>query len=107
GLPPESGNTSAKELTMAISADLTVDNSTPAHGDTITVTYSITGNDATDPATLTISGSVLVDGQRYTATTSVVLPGTDPAEVAYETPTCDQLTFAPTSDPAAFTALVP
>jgi hypothetical protein len=92
---------------MAVTADLTVDNPTPDHGETITVTYSITGNDDIDPATMTISGSVLVGGQRYEATTTVVIPGTEAADVAYETPTCDGLTFESTSDPAAFTAVIP
>ena len=92
---------------MAVSADLAVDNSTPDHGDTIVVTYSISGNDPSDPTTATISGSVLVGGQSYEVSTTVVLPGSEAADVAYQTPLCDGLTFEATSDPAAFSSIVP
>jgi hypothetical protein len=92
---------------MAVSCDLNVDNATPNHGDTITVTYEVTGNDAVDPSQATISGRVVIAGENYDVTTTVTLPGTDAADVTYETPTCDELEFEATSDETAFTAVVP
>lgn len=92
---------------MAVSCDLNVDNSTPDHGDTITVTYSVDGNDPVDPQGATIRGQVVVGGTTYNVSTSVTLPGTPAADVSYETPTCDGLTFSQGGSDAEFTAVVP
>jgi hypothetical protein len=92
---------------MAVSCALNVDNSTPDHGDTITVTYSVDGNDPVDPQGATIKGQVVVGGTTYNVSTSVTLPGTPAADVSYETPTCDGLEFTQGGSDAEFTAVVP
>jgi hypothetical protein len=92
---------------MAVSCDINAAPSAPNHGDTITVTYSVSGNDPIDPANAVIAGRVVVGGTGYDVSTSVTLPGTPSASVSYDTPTCPELTFTSTSDPAVFTAVVP
>jgi len=92
---------------MAVSCDLNVDNAAPAHGDTITVIYSVDGNDPLDPSGATIRGQVVVGGTAYNVSTSVTLPGTPAADVTFETPTCDGLTFQQGGSDAEFTAVVP
>jgi hypothetical protein len=92
---------------MAISCDINVDDPTPQHGDTLTVTYTVDGNDPVDPTGATISGRVVVAGVGYDVSTQVTLPGTPAAQVTYSSPTCPGLTFAATADPAVFTAVVP
>jgi hypothetical protein len=81
--------------------------SAPAHGATLTVTYSVTGNDPTAPSSARIEGSVVVGGVPYDVATSVTLPGSPAATVSFEAPTCPSLTFAATADPAVFTSVVP
>jgi hypothetical protein len=92
---------------MAISCDLNAGDPTPAHGDTLTVTYTVDGNDPLDPTGATISGRVVVGGVGYDVSTAITLPGTPAAAVSYSNPTCPGLTFAATADPAVFTAVVP
>ena len=92
---------------MAVTCDLGVDNSTPNHGDTITVTYTVTGNDAVDPSAATISGRVVVGGVGYDVSTSVTLPGTPAAAVSYGVPACTGLDFLASADPAVFTSVIP
>ena len=92
---------------MAVSCDLNIDNSAPAHGDTITVIYSVDGNDPLDPSSATIQGQVVVGETAYNVTTQVTLPGTPAADVSYEVPTCDGLTFQQGGSDAEFTAVVP
>ena len=94
---------------MAVSADASVDNATPAHGDTITFTYTVTGNDAIDPAQDTISGVVTIGGADIVCTTTLTLPGTPAASESFAQPTSASgvLSFVSTPDPAVFTAVVP
>jgi hypothetical protein len=92
---------------MAVSCDINVDNPAPDHGDTITVTYSVDGNDPVDPQGATVRGRVVVGGTAYNVSTQVTLPGTPAADVTYETPTCDGLEFAQGGSDAEFTAVVP
>jgi hypothetical protein len=92
---------------MAVSCDISANPSAPNHGDTITVTYSVTGNDPIDPASATVSGRVVVGGVPYDVATQITLPGTPAAGVTYAVPACPGLTFAATADPATFTAAVP
>jgi hypothetical protein len=92
---------------MAISCDLNVDDPTPQHGDTLTVTYSVDGNDPVDPTGATISGRVVVGGVGYDVSTQITLPGTPAASVSYGTPECPGLTFLATANAAVFTAVVP
>jgi len=94
---------------MAVSADGNVDNATPGHGDTITFTYTVTGNDTIDPAQDTISGVATIGGQDFVCTTTLTLPGTPAASESFAQPTSEsgKLSFSSTSDPAVFTAVVP
>lgn len=92
---------------MAINCFMDASPSAPDHGDTLTVSYSVTGNDPVSPSTARISGTVVVGGTSYDVSTTVTLPGSPPSEVTYEVPECDGLTFAPTADEAVFSAVVP
>jgi hypothetical protein len=92
---------------MAVSCDISATPSAPNHGDTITVIYSVTGNDPVDPSSASITGRVVVAGIPYDVATSVTLPGTPAGTVTYAVPACSGLTFAATADPATFTAVVP
>jgi hypothetical protein len=92
---------------MAVSCDISANPSAPNHGDTLTVTYSVSGNDAVDPSSATITGRVIVGGTAYDVTTQVTLPGTPAATVNYAMPTGGGLSFAATADPSVWTAVVP
>lgn len=92
---------------MAISCSMSVDDPTPGHGQTITVTYAVDGNDPVDPTGANISGRIVVDGIGYDLTAGLTKPGTPAGQVLYSTPTCPGLTFQATADPAVFTAVMP
>ena len=92
---------------MAISCDIGASPSAPHHGDTLTVTYTVTGNDPVDPSAANVTGRVVVDGIPYDVSTSITKPGTPAAPVSYAIPACPGLTFSATADPATFTAVVP
>jgi hypothetical protein len=94
---------------MAVSCSLGANPSAPNHGDTLTVTYTVTGNDPVDPSQATITGRVVVGGIAYDVSTAVTLPGTPAAAVSYIVPVSSDpsLIFAATADPAVFTAPVP
>lgn len=86
---------------------LTLDNDHPAHGDTVTATYTVGGNDGAPARPVTVSGTASIDCQEFTASGVVTLPGTDPLPESFDAPVCDGLTFVATDDPAVWTALVP
>ena len=93
---------------MAISCSINADNTTPAHGDTLTLTYTVDGNDPVDPAGATISGRAVVGGTAYDVTTTVTVPGSSALGEVFDVPTCPDLPgFTGTSDPAVFTTTVP
>lgn len=93
---------------MPVSCDINVDDPTPAHGDTITVSYEVDGNDPVDPTSATIRGRAVVGGIAYDVSTQMTLPGTPAAGVVYDVPSCAELPgFTVTSDPAVFTTTVP
>ena len=92
---------------MAISAQITVIPSAPGHGDIVTATYSVSGNDASLPSQATVAGQVVVGGQEFDVSTSIMLPGAPAEDVTYAVPTCPGLTFVATDSPAVFTAVVP
>lgn len=92
---------------MAVSCFIDASPNAPASGDTITATYSVTGNDGTPPQSARLDGSVVVGGTNYDVSTTITLPAVAPADVTYEVPTCPGLTFVATADPAVFTAVVP
>lgn len=92
---------------MAVTVTLTVTPAAPAHGATVTATYAVTGNDPGPAQSGTVSGKVTVGGTDIQVATTVTLPGTPALPVTYAVPACPGLTFAPTPNPAAFTAVVP
>lgn len=98
---------------MTITAALVVTPSTPNHGDTVTATYSVTGNIGTpagDPVAGSVIGDVTVGTDVLHAVTTITLPGTPavaPLAEAYSVPVLAGLTFAATGDPHVYTALVP
>lgn len=92
---------------MAVQASLTVAPSSPAHGDTVTATYSVTGNDPIPPSTGTVHGVATVGGQALDVQTTITLPGTPAASESFAVPTMSGLTFVATANPRVFTALVP
>lgn len=93
---------------MPVSCDINVDDPAPGHGDTITVIYSVDGNDPVDPTSATITGRVVVGGIGYDVNTQVTLPGTPAAGVVYDVPSCPELPgFTATGDPAEFTTTIP
>lgn len=96
---------------MAVSAAMNATPSAPAHGQTLTISYSITGNDPVAPFTAQITGGVVVGGQPMDLSTSITMPGTPAQPVTYdipEGPAGTGLVFqvSPT-DPSTFTAVVP
>jgi len=92
---------------MPVSCDMNASPSAPAHGETVTITYSVQGNDPIDPTSATITGRVVVGGTPYDVSTAVTLPGTPAASVTYDVPLCTGLSFVSTADPSVFTAVVP
>jgi hypothetical protein len=94
---------------MAVSCDINATPLAPNHGDTVTVVYTVTGNDPIDPTSGSITGTVTVGGVEYVAATTITLPGTPSASVSYGTPVDETgtLAFTSTADPATFTAVVP
>lgn len=93
---------------MSVNCYMDANPQAPAHGDTITVSYTVTGNDPVAPQSARIEGRVVVGGVGYDVSTTVTLPGSPPADVSYEVPECPGLTFSVNSaDPSVFTATVP
>ena len=92
---------------MTVSASLTVTPSAPDHGDTVTATYAVIGNDPVPPFQASVSGEVVVGGQELDVATTLTMPGAPAKPVSYNVPTCPGLTFASTVDPAVYTAVVP
>jgi hypothetical protein len=93
---------------MAITATLTVTPAAPDHGDVVTATYAVQGNDATAPKSAVVSGDATVGEQNLEVSTVLTLPGTFALPETFSLPTCPDLTFeADADDPHVFTALVP
>lgn len=94
---------------MAVSVSLNANDTTPAHGQIVTFTYTVDGNDAVDPSSATVSGAAVVGGVRYEVETTMTAPGTPPASEQFEVPTSDfdGWVFQPTSEPNVFTCTIP
>lgn len=92
---------------MAVAASLTVSPAAPAHGQTVTATYAVSGNNPVAPTVAAVTGDANVGGQDLIVTTTLTLPGTPAAVETFAVPTCPGLTFTATADPHVFTALVP
>lgn len=92
---------------MAVSVSLVISpTTTPAHGSTVTATYVVSGNTGAGTP-VSITGTAVVGSASFPVTASFTLPGAPAAPVTYAVPTCPGLTFTPTANPAAFTAVVP
>lgn len=94
---------------MAVSVSLNADDTAPAHGQIVTFTYAVDGNDAIDSSSATVSGAAVVGGVRYEVETTMTAPGTPPASEQFEVPTSDAdgWTFQGTSDPNVFSCTIP
>lgn len=92
---------------MAVTVSLAVSPAEPAHGDTVTATYLVSGNDPVDPKSATVSGLATIGDQTYNVFTLVTLPGTAALPESFEVPVCEGLVFAATEDPKVFAAVVP
>lgn len=92
---------------MAVAVSFSVTPTAPNHGDTVTATYTVTGNNPGPSQSGTVSGVANVGGTGYQVSTTITLPGTPALPVTYTTPTCTGLTFAATGTAGVFTAVVP
>lgn len=93
---------------MAISVSLNASDTAPNHGQIVTFTYTVDGNDAIDPSSAVVSGAAVVGGVRYEVQTTMTAPGTPPASEQFETPTSDtDWTFSGTSESNVFTCTIP
>lgn len=94
---------------MAVSVTINADDTAPAHGQIISVTYTVDGNDPIEPSGGTISGAAVIDGRRYEVSTTITAPGTPAASEAFEVPTSDLpgWAFSSTSQLNVFTCTVP
>jgi hypothetical protein len=93
---------------MAISVSINADDTAPAHGQIVTFTYTVDGNDPIDPSSAVVSGAAVVGGVRYDVSTTMTAPGTPAASEQFEVPTSDAgWTFTSTSDPAVFSCTIP
>ena len=93
---------------MAISVSLNADDTLPAHGQIVTFTYSVDGNDPIDATSEAVHGAVVVGGVRMTVSTTVTAPGTPAATEQFETPTSDSgWAFVSTSQDNVFTCTIP
>jgi hypothetical protein len=93
---------------MAISVDINADDTAPAHGQIVTFTYTVDGNDPVNPSSAVVSGAAVVGGVRYEVSTTMTAPGTPPASEQFEVPTSDaDWVFNATSAPNVFTCTIP
>jgi hypothetical protein len=93
---------------MAVSVALTLDNPAPAHGDVVTATYVVSGNDGTPATDITVDGSATVGGVAHPeADATLTMPASAALPQSFDTPVAPGLTFVATADPAVFTAVVP
>jgi len=94
---------------MAVSVSLNADDTAPAHGQIVTFTYTVDGNDPIDPSSGVVSGASVVGGIRFEVNTTMTAPGTPAATEQFEVPTSDfpGWVFQATSDPAVFTCTIP
>jgi hypothetical protein len=94
---------------MAISCAINADDTAPAHGQIVTFTYTVDGNDPVPSSGATVSGAAVIGGTRYQVETTMTLPGSPAQSEQFEVPTSDDasLVFVATSTPEAFTCAIP
>lgn len=98
---------------MAITVSLAVSPTAPTSGQTVTATYTVSGNTGTPagPAQeAVVSGVARIGDEDINVSTTLTLPGTPevpPLSESFSVPTVAGLTFVATANPKVFTALVP
>lgn len=93
---------------MAISVSINADDTAPAHGQLVTFTYTVDGNDPVPSSGATVSGAAVVGGVRYEVETTMTAPGTPAASEQFEVPVSDaNWAFDPTSEPNIFVCTIP
>lgn len=93
---------------MAISVALNADDTAPAHGQLVTFTYEVDGNDPIPSSGATVRGAAVIGGTRYEVETTMTAPGTPAASELFETPATDAgWTFSATSEPNIFACTIP
>ena len=92
---------------MSAALTLTVAPAAPAHGQTVTATYAVTGNAGTPPTAATVTGQANVGGQTLDVATTITIPGVDPLTESFSAPVCPGLTFTTSGDRRIWTAIVP
>lgn len=92
---------------MTISVALSVNPTSPTHGETVTCTYNVSGNSSGGGTPVSVTGEVTVGTSTFPVTASFTMPGAPAAAESFEVPTCPGLTFTATAQPNVFTAVVP
>lgn len=93
---------------MAISVSLNANDTTPAHGQLVTFTYTVDGNDPIPSSSAVVKGAAVVGGQRFEVETTMTAPGTPAASENFEIPTSDAgWMFNSTSEPNVFVCTIP
>jgi hypothetical protein len=96
------------EAAAGVTVSMAVVPSTPAHGATVTATYTVSGVSPVAGTPVSVTGSVEIGGKPYPVTGSFTLPGATAPVMTYSTPTAAGLTFKVSpANPAVFTAVVP
>lgn len=85
---------------MTVTVNLVMSSTTPAHGNTITATYVVAGD---DPVSYTITGVAHIDNVDKPASALITVSSLE----TFDTPVSAGLTFQATANPKVFTALVP
>lgn len=93
---------------MAVSCSINADDAAPTHGQLVTFTYTVDGNDPVPSQGATVRGAAVVGGTRYEVETTMTLPGTPAASEQFEVPSSDvDLVFTGTSEPNIFVCTIP
>jgi hypothetical protein len=97
---------------MPIGAGFTISNATPAHGEKITGTYTVTGNTGTpagSPNVVHGTATAAVGSDQYGLTFDLTIPGTPAVPPLAETffaPVSAGVSWAPTADPKVWEGTV-
>lgn len=90
---------------MAIVVTLNVTPTAPTAGQTVTATYTVTGNTPGPSSSATVEGSAIIGGIAYDVSTTLTVPGTPALPQSFTVPTATGLTFTSTSVANVFTAV--
>lgn len=92
---------------MPVTLALTIAPSNPGHGDTVTATYTVQGNDGIPPQAAEVSGTATIGGADLDVSTVITLPAAPPLGEEFDAPTGAGLTWEATPDPKVWTAVIP